>query len=206
MRLQLTPICVICWRGGHRCAYPRIHLVTMKPNTALILIDLQNDYFNGYAYPQSQAEDVLEKSLVAIDRARGAGHAIVLVQHVARSNGTPGPFFNEASEGVKLHPRLLAALPDAPVIQKTSADAFRDTELEATLSAMKIGHLAIAGMMTQNCVTHTAISRAADPYAVTVLADLCSAPTQMVHAVALNALHPLVTVTTSDAFYAQDAG
>jgi hypothetical protein len=44
-------------------------------------------------------------------------------------------------------------------------------------------------MMTQNCVTHTALSRQADSYErVTVLTDACTTVSEMLHAIALHAL------------------
>ena len=51
-----------------------------------------------------------------------------------------------------------------------------------------IDSLLICGMMTQNCVVFTAMSEHAAPFQVTVLGDLCAAPSQLVHGVALNAL------------------
>ena len=43
-------------------------------------------------------------------------------------------------------------------------------------------------MMTQNCVTHTAISRAADRYGIEVLASCTTTVDEMIHRIALSAL------------------
>ena len=40
-------------------------------------------------------------------------------------------------------------------------------------------------MMTQNCVTHTAISKAAEKYNVTILIDCCTTVSEILHKIAL---------------------
>lgn len=43
-------------------------------------------------------------------------------------------------------------------------------------------------MMTQNCVTHMAISKAAEKYSVTILPDCCTTVDEMIHNIALHAV------------------
>jgi len=157
-------------------------------DSALIVIDLQNDYFPGGKYPLWNTATVLDNCVAAIERAKALGMPVILVQHVADSSKGIAPFFNAGSEGVAIHPRILAAAPQAPVVIKQAADSFHQTTLQATLDGLGSRKLLLCGMMTQNCVTHTALSRAADHYEVTVLADCCSTVDQMLHAIALNAL------------------
>ena len=135
-------------------------------STALILIDLQNDYFPGGRYPLWNADATLAAVQAEAATARARGEMVIHVQHIA----TPGaPFFVPDTDGVAIHPHAFAVAPEAPVIVKHHADSFRDTGLEALLTRHRVEHLRIAGMMTQNCVTHTAISRAAERYRVEVL-------------------------------------
>ncbi|MDB5896075.1 MAG: sttH [Rhodoferax sp.] len=170
---------------------------------ALLVIDLQNDYFPGGNYPLWQPEAALARVLEAMGEASTAGVPVVLVQHVADAAKGVSPFFNAGSEGVRIHPAVLAAAPGAPVVIKGHADSFRGTTLESTLDGLGIDSLLICGMMTQNCVTHTAVSRTAERYAVTVLGDACATVDQMVHGMALNALAPRVPVMSAeDAFRA----
>jgi nicotinamidase-related amidase len=164
---------------------------------ALIVIDLQNDYFPGGQFPLWNSEAVLANTLAAIDSAHAKQIPVILVQHVAAASKGIAPFFNANTPGVEIHPAIRAAAPDAPVITKTFADAFVGTALEATLSQLNIGELLICGMMTQNCVTHTAISRSADKYQVTVLGDCCTTVSQILHAIALNALTTRLTISTA---------
>lgn len=162
--------------------------------TALLVIDIQNDYFPGGAFPLWEADAVLERNEQAILQARKIGMPVILVQHVADASKGMAPFFNAGTPGVDIHPRILAAAPDAPVIIKAFADSFHQTRLEACLNALGIEHLLISGMMTQNCVTHTALSRTADQYQVTILGDCCTTVSQMLHLIALNAVATRLTV------------
>ena len=163
-------------------------------NQALLIIDLQNDYFPGGALPLWNAEAVLDTLLAAIARAQALGMPVVLVQHVADASRGPAPFFNAGTKGVELHPRLRAAAPQAPVVVKAFADAFQWTGLEETLRGLGATRLLVAGMMTQNCVTHTAISRTADHFDITVLADGCTTVSELMHRIALNALSTRVAL------------
>ncbi|MBI5132063.1 MAG: isochorismatase family protein [Rhodopseudomonas palustris] len=150
---------------------------------ALLVIDIQNDYFAGGALPLWQAEETEARLVAAIGKARAAGDRVILVQHV--STAPTGPFV-AGSVGVAIRPAILAAAGEAPIVTKHVADAFQDTDLATHLNG--IDDLLVAGMMTQNCVVFTALSRAADGLRVRVVGDLCTAPTGVVHQVALNAL------------------
>jgi len=165
-----------------------------QSDKTLVIIDLQNDYFPDGAFPLWDADRTLANTVAAMGRAAEAGVPVILVQHVAKG---AAPFFNAGSTGVELHPAILEAAAGAEVVVKTHADAFLDTVLEETLQKTGTRELLVCGMMTQNCVTHTAISRAAEKYRVSVLADCCTTVSEMIHRIALNALAPRVLVTTS---------
>lgn len=162
---------------------------------ALIVIDLQNDYFPGGAFPLADTDAVLARIETAIAAARAAGIPVVHVQHVADPAAGIAPFFNEGSEGARIHPRVLAAAPDAPVVVKHFADSFERTTLHETLQGLGVDALLLCGMMTQNCVTHTALSRRADDYrSVTVLTDASTTVSPILHAIALHALSTRVAL------------
>lgn len=168
-----------------------------SPNqTALIVIDLQNDYFPAGAFPLWEAEACLTRCLDAIVKAQAAGMPIFLVQHLADAAKGIAPFFNPGTMGAQLHPRLLAAAPEASVIVKHFADSFLATSLSEALQAQGVERLILCGMMTQNCVTHTALSRQAERYTVQILGDCCTSVSQMIHLIALNALAPRVAISS----------
>ena len=164
---------------------------------ALIVIDLQNDYFPDGKFPLWNTEAVLGQVESAIARARAQGMPVILVQHIADAPNGTAPFFNTGTPGVALHPRLLAAEPNAVVVTKAQADSFLNTTLEQELTKLGVEELLICGMMTQNCVTHTAISKAAEKYRVSVLGDCCASVSQMIHVIALKALAARVPVVES---------
>lgn len=169
------------------------------PQAALIVIDVQNDYFPTGAYPLHDTQAVLERTVQAVRSAQAQGLPVVLVQHVARG---PSPFFNADTEGVQIHPLLRAAAPDAPVVVKAHADSFLNTTLQTTLAARGVDSLWLCGMMTHNCVTHTALSPQAQGYTVRVLEDLCTTVDPMIHAIALSALRDRVEVLSAQTLLA----
>lgn len=164
---------------------------------ALIVIDVQNDYFPDGNYPLWNADNTLLNIEAAITEAQRIQMPVVLVQHIANPSNGPSPFFNDGTEGVQLHARLLAAAPDAVVVVKRYADSFLDTNLDQILQDGGIEELLICGMMTQNCVTHTALSKTAEKYQLSILSDCCTTVDQMIHAIALNAVSNRVPLRTS---------
>ncbi len=149
----------------------------------LLVIDIQNDYFDGGLLPLWQAEETEARIIDGIDRARARGDRIVLVRHV--SSAATG-LFAPGSEGSAIRPSILAAAADAAVVIKHHADAFQETGLAAHVAGSDT--LLIAGMMTQNCVVFTALSPEAAGLRVRVIGDLCTAPSEVVHRVAVSAL------------------
>jgi nicotinamidase-related amidase len=167
---------------------------------ALVVIDVQNDYFEGGAFPLWNPGQALAATEKAIQAARSKDMPVVFVQHVAAG---PSPFFNACTEGVKIHERVRAAVGESPLVTKQHADAFEGTPLHDTLQGLGADELIVCGMMTQNCVTHTAISRRADAYRkVTVLTDASTTATEMLHLIAVAGLAPRVNLATVDQAFA----
>ncbi|MDF5688458.1 isochorismatase family protein, partial [Vibrio parahaemolyticus] len=92
---------------------------------------------------------------------------------------------------------VLALAPNSEIVVKHFADSFEGTRLEEVLASKNVTELLVCGMMTQNCVTHTAISKSADKYDVSILMDSCTTVDEMIHNIALHAVStrvPLVTI------------
>lgn len=162
--------------------------------TALLVIDLQNDYFLGGQFPLWNTDSTLTNVEQAIATAHQKQIPVILVQHIADSRQGISPFFNAGTHGAEIHPRIRAAAPQAPVVVKAFADSFHHTTLEATLQQLGVDTLLICGMMTQNCVTHTAISKAAEKYQVSILSDCCTTVGEMLHGIALHAVSTRLTL------------
>jgi nicotinamidase-related amidase len=164
---------------------------------ALLVIDLQNDYFPEGKFPLWNSEVILENIEGAIEKANAQGISVIHIQHIANREMGIAPFFNEGTPGADIHPRILAVAPNAPVVVKEFADSFEKTTLEETLANLGVTQLLMCGMMTQNCVTHTAISKAAEKYNVCILADCCTTVDEMIHNIALHGVSTRVTLVPS---------
>lgn len=152
---------------------------------ALLVIDMQNDYFEGGKFPLWNTQKVLDNIVEAIEKAKKESTPVIHIQHVA---GDKGLFFNRGTEGVKIHKRIFDVDPEPIIVQKQYADGFYETKLTETLEKLNVDELLICGMMTQNCVTHTALSKSAEKYSIKVLADCCTTVDEPIHLIALNAL------------------
>ena len=164
---------------------------------ALVVIDVQNDYFNNGSFPLWDTNNVLKNIENAIRKANDKKIPVILIQHIANSK-CGSLFFTEGTNGADIHPRILEISSQAPIIRKGFADSFFNTKLEEALSKLKVTELLICGMMTQNCVTHTAISKSAEKYKVSVLTDCCTTVDEIMHKMALRALSTRITLSTSN--------
>ena len=120
--------------------------------TALLLIDIQNDYFpKGKMELQGPVEASLKaRELLAFFRE--AGLPIVHIQHV--SARPAAGFFLPGTEGVEIHENV-RPLPGDIVFQKSFPNSFRGTPLLEHLRQDEVRRLVVAGMMTHMCVDAT---------------------------------------------------
>ena len=165
---------------------------------ALLVIDLQNDYFPGGKFPLWNTEQTLANIKTAIAKANQQNIPVIHIQHLADPAMGLAPFFNEGTQGAEIHPEILAAAPQSNVVIKHFADSFEQTNLEQVLSRHGVDELLVCGMMTQNCVTHTAISKAAEKYKVSMLMDCCTTVDEMIHNIALHAASTRVELVASE--------
>jgi len=124
-----------------------------RPNTALIVIDVQNDVVGG-AY---ERDTVVTNIGTLVGKARAAGVDVVWVQH----NGDNLP---RDSEGWQYVPELVRDDTEA-LVHKSYGDSFEETDLEAVLAERGIGRLVVAGAQTDECIRstlHGAITRGYD--------------------------------------------
>ncbi|NRA84998.1 MAG: cysteine hydrolase [Gammaproteobacteria bacterium] len=165
---------------------------------ALLVIDLQNDYFPNGKFPLWNTEQTLLNIKIAIAKANDKNIPVIYIQHVADPVKGIAPFFNEDSEGVKIHPSIMATAQNPEVVVKKFSDSFEKTNLEKILISHDINEILICGMMTQNCVTHTAISKAAEKYKVSIMTDCCTTVDKMIHNIALNGVSTRVPLVTTE--------
>ncbi len=119
-----------------------------QPKRALIVIDVQNFYFDGglrIAYPDVRVS--LPNICRAMDAATAAGIPVVVVQQTYPV-GLP-PFAKSPTE-MDLHPEV-ARRPCDHLVRKTKASCFPGTDLAEWLRAREIDTLTVVGYMTHNC-------------------------------------------------------
>lgn len=124
-----------------------------RPNTALLVVDVQNDVVAG-SYNRDQ---VIANISTLVDRARSAGAPVIWVQHNADD-------LPKDSEGWQYVPELTREQSE-PLVHKQWGDSFEDTELEDILAQHKVGKLVVAGAQTDACIRstlHGAITRGYD--------------------------------------------
>lgn len=129
-----------------------------RPNTALLVIDVQNGVV-GEAYDR---DSVVANVAILVDKARAAGVDVVWVQH--NSDDLP-----RDSESWQYVPELVRR-DSEPLVHKTYGDSFEETDLEPVLAARGIGRLFVAGAQTDECIRstlHGAITRGYDATLVT---------------------------------------
>ena len=156
--------------------------------SVLLVIDPQNDYFEGGLYPLWNTQVTLNNMLTAMKMALEDDMPIILVQHVADVSAGIAPFFNPETTGVDIHSEIKLLASKASVVVKHFADAFEQTNLQELLVELNVDQLLLCGMMTQNCITHTALSKSAEAYDVKILSDACTTKEALLHLIALKAI------------------
>jgi nicotinamidase-related amidase len=142
-------------------------------STGIVVIDIQNDYFPGGAYPLSGSEPAAVVARDVLDSARALGTTVLHFQHLATE--ADATFFIPGTAGVEIYP-LVAPVAQERQITKGSANAFVGTGLERLLRDENIDHLVIMGMMSSMCIDATTRAALDLGFAVTVLHDACAAP------------------------------
>jgi nicotinamidase-related amidase len=167
-------------------------------DTALLIIDIQNDYFPGGAMTLEGADDAGNNAAKLLAAFRAKHLPVFHMQHLSVRPGAT--FFIPDTPGAEIHP-CVAPVENEKVIEKNYPNSFRETALETRLEAAGTRHLVIAGMMTQMCVDAT-VRQAFDlGYRVTLGANACATrdqsyggqtiPAAQVHGAFLAALNGL---------------
>lgn len=142
--------------------------MTATPRRALLVIDVQNEYFTGtlpIEYPPVAVS--LPNITLAMDTASANRVPVIVVQHATPAGA---PVFATGSPGWELHPDVAARKVDHH-LQKAQASVFAGTDLADWLQAHQIDTLTIVGYMTHNCDAATIYHAAHAGLKVEFLAD-----------------------------------
>ena len=130
-----------------------------RPNTALLVIDVQNGVVAG----NYERDAVVANVGRLVDRAREAQVPVVWVQH-SDENTVRG------TDGWEFVPELKRD--DAePLVEKHYGDSFEDTDLETVLSRLGIGRLVVVGAQTDACIRSTLHGAFTRGYDATLVGD-----------------------------------
>ncbi|MCC6509535.1 MAG: cysteine hydrolase [Pirellulaceae bacterium] len=136
-------------------------------NRALIVIDVQREYFEG-AFPIRHPVGHLSNILEVMDAARRVNMPTVVVRH--HQPDPESPVFRQGSPMWQLHQEV-ESRPRDVLIDKHLPGSFTDTLLDQFLKAKQIDTVCIAGYMTQICCDTTARQAFHRGYQVEFLRD-----------------------------------
>ncbi|MFW5488466.1 MAG: cysteine hydrolase family protein [Desulfovibrio sp.] len=140
--------------------------------TALLIIDIQNDYFPGGRYPLPGAEQAGAQAEQLLAYSRAEGLPIVHVRHESLQEGAT--FFIPGTSGAEIH-ECAAPQEGETVLVKHRPNSFLGTGLDDVLRARGVKRLVICGMMTNMCVD-AGVRAAADlGYECVLVHDACAA-------------------------------
>ncbi|HCX33365.1 MAG TPA: cysteine hydrolase [Rhodocyclaceae bacterium] len=140
-------------------------------DNALLIVDIQNDYFPGGAMALEGAAEAAAAAarLLAGFRARGA--SVLHVRHLSLRPGAA--FFLPGTFGAEIHESVRPSTGE-PVFEKHFPNSFRETGLLDHLKANGIARLVVAGMMTHLCIDTTVRAAFDLGYACTLAHDACA--------------------------------
>jgi nicotinamidase-related amidase len=163
--------------------------------SALIIVDIQNDYFPGGRMTLHEIERAAENAARLLAHFRDTGRKTFHIQHTWEDPSAP--FFVAGTPGAAIH-ESVAPRPGEPVIVKHFPNSFRDSPLLEELRRAGIENLTICGAMSHMCIDATTRAAADLGFGCTVAHDACATrdvefagdrvPADKVHAAYMSAL------------------
>jgi nicotinamidase-related amidase len=132
---------------------------TDRPNTALMVIDVQN----GVVANAHDRDNVITNIRSLVERARASQVPVVWVQHSDEELARDSDEWRYVPELVRHD--------DEPLVHKHYGDSFEDTDLESVLAERGIGRLVVAGAQTDECIRSTLHGAIVRGYDTTLVSD-----------------------------------
>jgi len=130
-----------------------------RPNTALLVVDVQNGVVAG----AHERGTVVANVASLVDKARQEDVPVVWVQH--SDDGLA-----RESDDWQIVPELAPNAAERRV-EKNYGDSFEDTDLESVLSQLGVGRLVVVGAQTDACIRSTLHGAFARGYDATLVGD-----------------------------------
>jgi nicotinamidase-related amidase len=155
-----------------------------KMNKALLIIDIQNDYFQGGKAELVNPDKASRNAKLMLEYFRRNNLPVVHVQHI--SNYPNAAFFVPDTKGAEIHNDVKPKSTEQIII-KHYPNSFRETNLLEYLKSNNITDLVICGMQTHMCVDAT--TRAAKDFGFNcvVIGDACATKDLEINNVKANA-------------------
>ncbi|MEG0915738.1 MAG: cysteine hydrolase family protein [Myroides sp.] len=138
---------------------------------ALIVIDIQNDYFENGAIELVKPIEASLNARKLVDFFRTKNLPVVHIQHLSADANlpifVPGTFGSEIHENVKPQD-------GEKVIQKYYPNSFKETDLLDYLKSKGITEVVVTGMMTHMCIDSTTRAAKDLGFDCTVIGDACA--------------------------------
>jgi nicotinamidase-related amidase len=139
--------------------------------TGLILVDIQNDYFQGGNMELVGMNEASSNAKDLLSLFRKNQWPTFHIQHIAEQEGAA--FFIPNTEGAELH-ESIKPLPEETIIQKKFPNSFRDTRLLKELKDTGVEQVVICGVMSHMCIDATTRASVDLGYECTVVHDACA--------------------------------
>ena len=173
--------------------------------TALLVIDIQKDYFEGGKYPLVNPLEAAKKAYELLQCFREHKGHHIHIQHISLK--PDAAFFVKGDSGSDIHDAV-AHFEGEPIVYKHYPNSFRETNLLEMLKEWGIERVVITGMMTHMCVDATARAAADFGFQVIIAEDACATrdlqygdttiPSELVHKSFLAALKSYGKVMKSE--------
>ncbi|MDD5363314.1 MAG: cysteine hydrolase family protein [Ignavibacteria bacterium] len=138
---------------------------------ALLIIDIQNDYFDGGRNPLNGSMQAAENAKKILDKFRNDKLPVIYIQHIALSPSAT--FFLPDTKGSEIH-ELVKPLEGEKIFVKHFPNSFRETGLLEYLRSLNISELVVCGMMTHMCVDATVRAAKDFGFDCTLIGDACA--------------------------------
>ena len=139
--------------------------------TALVLVDLQNDYFPGGTMELVGADSAVAQAALLLQAFRQRALPIFHVQHIAKRPGAT--FFLPGTHGAEIHDAVRPTAGESVVV-KHFPNSFRETSLLEDLRSAGASKLVFAGMMTHMCIDTTVRAAADLGFQCALALDACA--------------------------------
>ena len=138
---------------------------------ALVVVDIQNDYFPGGANPLDGPDAAAEQARTLLDAFRASGEPVMHVRHVW--DAPDALYLRPGTPGGEIH-QAVSPEPGEAVVEKAFPNAFLETSLDQALKDAGVNELVVCGMMTCMCVDATVRAAVDLGYDVSVAHDACA--------------------------------